>query len=218
MLIVCPTCASEFTIEAEQIGPTGRVVRCAKCRGAWFVPPVDADRSVAADAAVAGRPRPPRRPNPPGARQESSRALLVLALGLACVIGLAAALRTTIVRIVPESAAAFNAVGLSVNLVGLQLGAVTSEMVQEPGGHVLVIAGEIVNETVRPIAIPPLALTIEGAGGELLYNWSDKTNRGELAPHGKQRFQARLSSPPPEGQRVVVAFSAKAAPIPVASR
>jgi predicted Zn finger-like uncharacterized protein len=37
MLIVCPTCASEYIIDPTRIGAAGRSVRCAACREAFFV-------------------------------------------------------------------------------------------------------------------------------------------------------------------------------------
>jgi predicted Zn finger-like uncharacterized protein len=37
MLIVCPSCASEYMIEPAQIGADGRMVRCAACRDTFFV-------------------------------------------------------------------------------------------------------------------------------------------------------------------------------------
>jgi predicted Zn finger-like uncharacterized protein len=37
MLIVCPSCASEYMIEPAQIGADGRMVRCAACRETFFV-------------------------------------------------------------------------------------------------------------------------------------------------------------------------------------
>jgi predicted Zn finger-like uncharacterized protein len=37
MLIVCPSCASEYMIDPAWIGTDGRTVRCASCREAFFV-------------------------------------------------------------------------------------------------------------------------------------------------------------------------------------
>lgn len=37
MLIVCPSCASEHSIDSDYIGSVGRRVRCAACRTIWFV-------------------------------------------------------------------------------------------------------------------------------------------------------------------------------------
>jgi predicted Zn finger-like uncharacterized protein len=39
MLIVCPSCASEYMIDPVRLGPNGRTVRCASCRATWFVTP-----------------------------------------------------------------------------------------------------------------------------------------------------------------------------------
>ena len=41
MLIVCPTCASEYRIETARVGTEGRSVRCAACRETWFVSPAE---------------------------------------------------------------------------------------------------------------------------------------------------------------------------------
>lgn len=37
MLITCPACASDYTIDPARIGAAGRKVRCAACRGSWFL-------------------------------------------------------------------------------------------------------------------------------------------------------------------------------------
>ncbi len=39
MLIVCPTCASRYSIDDEKIGPNGKTVRCASCRTDFFASP-----------------------------------------------------------------------------------------------------------------------------------------------------------------------------------
>src|SRR6185295_10188170 len=36
MLLVCPTCATSYMIEPASLGPAGRMVRCARCKTAWF--------------------------------------------------------------------------------------------------------------------------------------------------------------------------------------
>lgn len=40
MLIVCPSCASQYELDAAKLGPEGRKVRCASCKTAWHVAPV----------------------------------------------------------------------------------------------------------------------------------------------------------------------------------
>jgi predicted Zn finger-like uncharacterized protein len=41
MLIVCPSCASTYSLTPEQLGE-GRQLRCAKCRQQWHATPADA--------------------------------------------------------------------------------------------------------------------------------------------------------------------------------
>lgn len=39
MLIVCPSCASQYELDAAKLGPGGRKVRCASCKTSWHVEP-----------------------------------------------------------------------------------------------------------------------------------------------------------------------------------
>lgn len=56
MLIVCPSCASEYVIDADRVGPEGRSVRCAACRETWFLSPDDVAAALATEmlAAMSG--------------------------------------------------------------------------------------------------------------------------------------------------------------------
>lgn len=42
MLIVCPSCASRYELDAAKLGPAGRKVRCASCQTLWHVEPGEA--------------------------------------------------------------------------------------------------------------------------------------------------------------------------------
>ena len=44
MLIVCPSCASEYMIDPARLGGEGRTVRCAVCKSTWFVTAAGRDR------------------------------------------------------------------------------------------------------------------------------------------------------------------------------
>ena len=46
MLIVCPSCATSYQIDAGSVGATGRMVRCARCRATWFAGPTRAENPV----------------------------------------------------------------------------------------------------------------------------------------------------------------------------
>jgi predicted Zn finger-like uncharacterized protein len=74
MLIVCPSCATSYTIDPAAVGPTGRTVRCARCKVTWFAggPPMPApevstfvDRVIAeVERKAAPEPRPMTSPAP----------------------------------------------------------------------------------------------------------------------------------------------------------
>lgn len=53
MLIVCPTCASEYVVDTDRVGAEGRSVRCAACRETWFITPDEVAAAVATDMAEA---------------------------------------------------------------------------------------------------------------------------------------------------------------------
>ncbi len=61
MLITCTNCATSYEVTASSLGPTGRSVRCARCRHVWFAANTDALADIAeahrADvAALSGAP------------------------------------------------------------------------------------------------------------------------------------------------------------------
>jgi predicted Zn finger-like uncharacterized protein len=264
MLIVCPSCSSEYAIDPDRIGPSGRKVRCAGCRETWFVMAEESGKAkgddpgrqgtpageesipkasgsvIDGEAAPLGdrrsrdlgpggrgrarparsgaaRPRSPDRPRravPGRAARWGLRAAALLAV---LAIPSALAFRAPLVRAAPESAALFAAIGLPVNLLGLELTDVSSSLASEDGRPVLVVEGAIANASARPTPVPALDMKVESASGDMLYTWSAKPPKGELAPGEATRFRFRLASPPPEGKRVLVTFG-RARDATVASR
>jgi predicted Zn finger-like uncharacterized protein len=53
MLIVCPSCATSYDVEAATLPPHGRRVRCVRCRNIWLAEPSHADKLLAAAKAIA---------------------------------------------------------------------------------------------------------------------------------------------------------------------
>ena len=52
MLIVCPSCASRYSIDDEKIGLNGKTVRCASCRTDFFASPASVLSSVLAPVQI----------------------------------------------------------------------------------------------------------------------------------------------------------------------
>ena len=126
-------------------------------------------------------------------------ALILLDLGL---IGW----RSEIVRVVPQTASLYAAVGLPVNLRGLALVDITTEAVTNEGVPVLLIQGRIASTAKRTVEVPRLRFAIRNASGIEIYNWTALPTRSLLSPGETVAFQSRLASPPPETHDVLVRF------------
>jgi predicted Zn finger-like uncharacterized protein len=126
-------------------------------------------------------------------------ALILLDLGL---IGW----RAEIVRAAPQTASLYAAIGLPVNLRGLVLADVTTEMQTHEGVQVLLVQGRIESTAKRTVEVPRLRFAVRNGGGSEIYTWTALPNRSLLAPGDTLAFQSRLASPPPETRDVLVRF------------
>ena len=116
--------------------------------------------------------------------------------------------RVDVVRLLPQTAAFYNMVGLEVNLRGLMFKDVkiTTETVE--GKPVLVIEGVIVGEARKPVELPRLRFSVRDAQGAEIYAWNAVLEQPLLKPGERAWFKSRLASPPPEGRISMYASSA----------
>jgi predicted Zn finger-like uncharacterized protein len=288
MQIVCPNCQSSYDVDPSAVGPTGRSVRCARCRSVWFAAntealaeiaashraemaqfaatepdsevavewPAPADEqptaepqevelvqdapSIAADSPPSDPPAAPDAPQiespalapvehepaaPPLAEdietvaarraleQARNRRFHLRLPGLATIILALVVLdlglvgwRAEIVRLLPQAASLYAAIGLGVNLRGLVLADVTSETQTAEGVQVLLVQGRIVSAANRVVDVPRLRFAVRNGSGNEIYSWTALPTRSLLAPGETLAFQSRLASPPPETRDVLVRF------------
>jgi predicted Zn finger-like uncharacterized protein len=114
--------------------------------------------------------------------------------------------RTDIVRIAPQTASLYAAIGLEVNLRGLVLAKVTTTTQTIDGVPVLQVQGQIVSTAKRTVAVPRLRFAVRNAGGNEIYAWTALPTRSLLSPGEALDFASRLASPPPETHDVLVRF------------
>jgi predicted Zn finger-like uncharacterized protein len=306
MLIVCPSCATSYDLEPASLSPSGRQVRCARCRTVWRAQLSHADKLMLAAAALGpeeadgipavkdvidraadelagaqlepmGRAfdepavgaltdafggdgdavdnqsergdaneveappivpvdldrEPPRRPRERAlaphpdksvgpqdiesvaARRRSAQRLalhwplsrlqtgmLALALLDVIVIGW----RTDVVRVLPQSASFYSAIGLPVNLRGLVFDSVVTLTEQHEGVPILVVEGNVVNATRRNEDVPRLKCILRNAAHHEIYSWTLVPARAALSPGEGEGFRTRLASPPADARDVVVRF------------
>jgi hypothetical protein len=114
--------------------------------------------------------------------------------------------RTDIVRLLPQTASLYAAVGLPVNLRGLAFENLHMSRVEQEGVGVLVVEGSIVNLTSRPVEVPRLRLAVRNEAKQEIYAWTAPPGRSILAPGDKLPFRSRLASPPTDAREVQVRF------------
>ena len=155
--------------------------------------------------------RPPRRSLLSRLTPSSSFGFPAVSLATVCTAmgALAVALlvwRNDVVRLLPQTAAFYNMVGLEVNLRGLSFKDVKVSSENVEGKQVLVIEGVIVGQAKKPVELPRLRFSVRDAQGAEIYAWNAVLEQAVLKPGEKAWFKSRLASPPPEGRNIDVRF------------
>ncbi len=159
----------------------------------------------------ANTPRPPRRSLLRRLRPSLSFRLPAVSSATVCAAtgALAVALliwRNDVVRLLPQTAAFYQMVGLEVNLRGLSFKDVKVSSENVEGKPVLVIEGVIVGQARKPVELPRLRFSVRDAQGAEIYAWNAVLEQATLKPGEKAWFKSRLASPPPEGRNIDVRF------------
>ncbi len=227
MNLTCPSCATTFVVETEQLGPSGRQVRCGSCGHNWHqgaeneAAPVVAESppEAAQESAVPEPPEIPekrarrRGPKPPRHKEASSgRSSLILGwlLFLAVIGGLAAGLyfgREQVLALVPAAAPLYQMAGLAPPPVGvpLELRDVKTARRLVDGEQVVAVEGLVSNVTSEPQSVPLLRASIIDSKGDEVENWTFAASATTLPPGGTTNFETTAKNPPREG-RILIDF------------
>lgn len=247
MRIICPTCASHYELDADQIGASGQLVRCAECREVWLARLPDAaerpatapedqpraDREPSAFQAAgratsgaidfsAARLRLRRRAESPAAaeaRRKGGTTLLSLGVIGALALGLAGSFRTAVVARLPAAAPAYAALGLPAGPEGLALREVRSVMSADGDTRTLTLEGSIANLGTHAAPVPNLTVVVRDKAETPLYSWTTVPPKTLLGRGETVAFRSRLTAPPAAGHDVRVSFAeARPAAVPPTSR
>src|SRR5690606_35486679 len=118
--------------------------------------------------------------------------LIVLALVVVAALGL----RTSIVRQFPDLAGVYAAIGLGVNVVGLDFYDMRTLRSVKGGGEVLRVEARIRSVSNKPVVVPSVVVTLLDGKGEALYEWSVSPVARDLAPGESVDFSTELPQPP----------------------
>jgi predicted Zn finger-like uncharacterized protein len=160
--------------------------------------PAGASRPAASRASARTRKRMKSSP--------AQRRLIAAAAAVAAVLFAAVGLRASLVRAIPDLAGLYAAIGLPVNLRGLEFSKIKTTYEAHDGIPVLVIEGEIVNVTRQVVEVPRLRFALLGDDARELYSWTALMPRSVLPEGESLPFRSRLASPPAEGKQVMVRF------------
>ncbi len=129
-----------------------------------------------------------------------------LAAALAAVLALLVFERYNIVRLMPQTAVLYSAVGLPINLRGLVFEDVKTTTEMQDAVPVLIIEGVIHNITKHEVDVPRLRFAMRNNAGADIYSWTATPERPQLTPGGVMGFRTRLASPPAESRSAYVRF------------
>ena len=230
MILTCPSCATSYFTPDEAIGAGGRTVRCKSCRHTWRATldePLELSQSSTPTEAVsfAHRDEPeteslaetpaPELPKAFRARAEQQRRLrraathgvvwAGIASGFAALLASAWLFRVEVVEMTPRAAAAYAAIGLTVNPTGLDFEAVGAKPLPNDPGKVLV-SGALRNVRDNERIAPPVRVALLDAHGAEIGHAVIRIDAAPVLPGKVQGFAAVIADPGARGQGVSVAF------------
>lgn len=141
---------------------------------------------------------------PMGRVRKNARILAFTLLGIIVIGGFFG--RTEIVRTFPDLAGVYQAVGLSVNVIGLEFDNVETLRAQQDGQDVTIISGRVRNVTGEQVQIPAIIVSICGPDNEVLYSWSVAPPVQFLGPGESVEFETQLNSAPGDAETIELVF------------
>ena len=115
--------------------------------------------------------------------------------------------RVMVVERFPAMAGVYEAVGLGVNVVGLEFANASSMRTLQDGKEVLVVSAQIVGLMREPVTVPAVVVTLIDVHGHGIYEWSVTPSVRDLMAGERATFDTQLTLPPGEAERVRLTFA-----------
>jgi predicted Zn finger-like uncharacterized protein len=236
MILTCPECATSYFVDDDKIPPDGRSVRCANCGNRWIArlePELELVSSPE-EGALGREPLADAEESKPvselpgdelpkvfRARADTDRkvrqaaaigvAWAAAAAMVAVIAALAIVFRADVVRSWPRSAAAYAAVGLPVNSIGLVLENVKAEPALKSGRAALSISGQIRNVEDQIVTAPPLTINLLNKAGKPVVTQIARAADPRVPPGQSRHFAIDILDPPTSAHDLEVSFAASKA-------
>ncbi|MBL0946612.1 DUF3426 domain-containing protein [Brevundimonas sp.] len=243
MILTCPACATSYFVADTALGPRGRTVRCQSCAQSWHATPEEPLELKAEAVPVAAAATPaespastsaapeslaetpaPELPKAYRARAENARRTRRAAMhgavwaGVASIfLGLLAGawlFRVEVVDILPRTAVAYAAIGMPVNVTGLEFEAVSARALPDTPDKVMV-SGALRNVRDREIVAPAIRVALLDDHGAEIAHAVIRPEAAPVLPGQVSGFAAILADPGGKATGVGVDFVLDAPPSPV---
>jgi predicted Zn finger-like uncharacterized protein len=139
-------------------------------------------------------------------RGRRPKPLPLVILGCAAILAGLVVWRTDVVRLAPQTARLYDAVGLPVNLRGLVFEDLEVSGETRDDVPVMVVRGRIVNPTREDAEVPRLRFAVRNKAGVEVYAWTALPDQPTLKAGESLPFRSRLASPPADAKDVMVRF------------
>lgn len=211
MILTCPSCSTHYFADDSTIGESGRTVKCAACGHSWFVQP----KSLAED-----RPAAPAhevyRERVREQRREKSKLFAVLSwlfTGSLFVAATVAAFfyRNDVVKVWPQSAAAYRLAGLDVNRFGLDFADIERARTFNDTIPIVTVTGRAVNVANTAVETPGVRVDLRDEAGKIVATEYSFVTPSELEPGASGQFGVVVEPAPIESFEVVVSFVERSA-------
>lgn len=237
MILTCTSCSTRYFADDAAIGPAGRTVRCAACGFSWFAEPQLELRAEAPVARAEEPMREPltrerverlrraaEQPGPaPSAaakfrqqqadrmRRDRARAAVVVwgATGAALAASASGMVmfRQDVAELWPRSASAFAALGLDVNVYGLEFYDLAVERDFEGATPVLVVSGEVRNIGRDDKLVPPVRISLRDTRSHEIFELVNAITDQPVAAGAAVPFQIRVENPPSDAVDLEATFA-----------
>jgi hypothetical protein len=222
MIVRCPSCTSRYDLASSHSDVT---ISCQNCGHRWReMPVIDVvdlpsravarvlDQSHESEFDVQRLVEAAR-----GAQEEFKlmrkkrikRLTSWASLGVVCVAPLlmAAMMPETVVSAAPLTIKAYEKLGYSVNIYGLDIRHIEQEHKIINGARVLMVKGEISNATSDIRKIPWLRFGLRSDQGQELYTWTLDTASRPLRPGESTSFVTRIAAAPELSKNLEIRFA-----------
>lgn len=126
---------------------------------------------------------------------------------LIVLIGGGLMMRNDVVAQFPSLAGLYGALGLPVNVVGLEFRNVHTLKSLQQGVDVLAVHADIFSVSNGNVRVPPVIVTLMSGAGKPVYQWSVTAKAADLEPGEVVGLDTQITSPPSGADRVRLTFA-----------